>query len=280
MSFGGGGGTTGGTVVGGPTPWAASLAGQLQSQSAQAAADAARQQTTDAINLIRQNYAGAIGSLKPYTSEGIQALDQLNQYMGLNAYNPGTAPTAPVKYTAKDVADQISQSAINNYINQNTTVGQFGGSYHPVYTGVGADDPNIVSAYDKPGANYQTTPGQLISGWAMGGPLGNTQSGVTGQQAFGGYVSDPVRMMLAGELANQKNQGYDSSMQVYNQQMDLYNQAKGLQQQYDAQGPLTPEQVQQKLMEQPGVAFQYNQGLDAVQQIGRASCRERVYVLV
>jgi hypothetical protein len=52
-------------------------------------------------------------------------------------------------------------------------------------------------------------------------------------------------------------------MDMYNQQMDVYNYAKDLSDDY---APMTAQQVQEKLMNQPGVGFQYNQGLDAIQR--------------
>jgi hypothetical protein len=272
MSFGGGG-QTGGVVVGGPTPSAALLAGQYQASAAEAAAEAARRQTSDAINLIRSNYASAFSSLKPYTTEGIQALNELNQYMGLKPYDPGTAPTAPTKKTAADFLDQVTKSDIRNYVMQNTGVSNANNKYgqgfsHLSYYGAGSDDPTLMAS--------------IAPGWA-GAPAGEQNPGGLTIAANLSQQSDPmmvfgrnpiiqnaVRQELAGDLARQANAGFDSQMEMYNQQKDVYDFAKQLQAEYAAQGPLTPEQVQAKLMAQPGVGFQYNQGLDAIQRAASA----------
>jgi hypothetical protein len=260
MSMGGGGSGGGGMVVGGPAPWAANVAGQYQAAAAQAAMGAAQQQTNDAINLIRTQYNNAFMSLKPYTSEGIQALNELNSYMGLQAYNPGTAPTAPKKYTAEDLKDQITNSQIRSNIMMNTNIVQDGAGFsHATYYGPGADAlktaGGTTDAYFDNSGEFQFR--------------GNTGQGYTPARFAGnGFLQDYTRMEMAADLAQQKNATYDTAMETYNQQMDLYNQAKTAYDNY--QGPLTPEEVQAKLMAQPGVGFQYNQGLDAIQRAASA----------
>src|SRR3990167_10901339 len=105
----GGGGQQGGVVVGGPAPWAAGVAGVAQANAARAAADAATQQTNLAINVLREQYANSFINLKPYTKTGIQALNELNQYLGLNAYDPGTPPKEIVKPSYESVLGDVTR---------------------------------------------------------------------------------------------------------------------------------------------------------------------------
>lgn len=92
---GGGGGTTGGTVVQSTAPWAALLAGQYGVDAANQAISANDKAMKDALNAVNQHYIQASYLVQPYRTAGVQALDQLNQYLGLAAYNPGAAPNAP-----------------------------------------------------------------------------------------------------------------------------------------------------------------------------------------
>ncbi len=240
----GGGGTVGGTVVGGPTPYAAQMGGYINAQAAQAASQAATQQTDNAIAAIQQQYAQSAASLKPYTTEGIQALDQLNQYIGLNAYDPGTAPTAPINPANQKPSDVIMPSAVRQNILANigpAPQGSFDGSQ---YFGAGAHATGFTL---NPSIRSQDI-GHIND--IMNDPqIQNANQ----QELFKDYqiMNAPV---YAGNLA------------AYNQQMDVYNQAKALQQQYNAQGPLTPDQVQAKLANTPGYQFQLGQGLDAIQR--------------
>lgn len=255
MSAGGGGG--GGAVVGGPTPYAAYGAGYMQSQAAEAAANAAKQQTNNAINLIRQQYNNAFMTLKPYTSEGITALNELNKYMGLGAYNPGTAPTKPEDNTIDNALKHITDADIKSYVFNNSTFGTnpkggFFGYYN--YSGAGSDDPNIAGRVQDHGD-------------AAGIRVNNTArnlSAISNNTAYQGAI----RQALAKDYVQNNAQTYQTNMDTYNQQMDLYNQAMDQFNNYG--GPYSSEQVQQKLMEQPGVAFQYNQGLDAIQRAASA----------
>jgi len=84
-AFGGGGSSGGGAVVGGPSPQAAIGAGLLQSQAAYAASQAATKAVNEAILAVNQNYQQARYDVQPYRTAGVQALNQLNQYLGLDA---------------------------------------------------------------------------------------------------------------------------------------------------------------------------------------------------
>ena len=279
----GGGGSGGGMVVGGPTPDASLLAGQYQAQAAQAAANAATTQTNAAINLIRDQYNNAFMSLKPYTMEGIQALNELNSYMGLQAYDPGTAPTSPVMKTYQDYMSKVKSSDIMNYIQANTALdarANDGGQtfLHPYYmgSGVNPNDPNDLSgmqgyfAGGDVGPNSTAgAPGVYANADISTGNLGG-MAGYAGTSALLGNpdVKRAAQMAVARQMADQANADFDTRMQAYNQQMDVYNYAK--QQHDNYAGPLTAEQVTEKLMNQPGVAFQYSQGLDAIQRAASA----------
>jgi hypothetical protein len=256
MSMGGGGGG-GSAVVSGPSPAAAIGAGYLQAQAAAAAGNVARQQTNDAINLIRQNYSSAFQALKPYTSEGITALNELNRYMGLGAYNPGTAPTAPKANTIENALGKITDAQVRDYVFNNSTFGtnpkgSFFGYYN--YGGAGADDAGVAGAMQNKGD-------------AAGIRMNNVTRNLSTIANSDPY-KNAIKQALAKEYVQQNQEGYESQMDLYNQQMDLYNLAQDQYQNYG--GNYTPEQVQEKLMSQPGVAFQYNQGLDAIQRAASA----------
>lgn len=256
MSSGGGSSGGGGVVVGGPTPMAAYQAGLLGQQTASYAAQAATQQTHNAINLIRDQYNNAFMSLKPYTTEGIQALNELNSYMGLQAYDPGTAPRSPTAPTIESIKKTLNRQDYKNYVADNIGFqSQYGNSPKAgansnvwVYTGVGNPNPN------GPGANWDTNLYDAVQN------ISNPAS--------------PQYNAIGNELAGQRlpmlQEDYQGKLDSYNQQMDVYNYAQRLNDQYTQAGPLTPDQVTQKLMNQPGVQFQYNQGLDAIQRAAAA----------
>jgi hypothetical protein len=254
MSMGGGGGG-GGAVVQYTDPSSALMAGNFQKQAAQSAAAQATLQVNNAINNIRSNYANAFMDLKPYTQTGIQALDQLNQYMGLNAYDPQTAPTAPIKPTLQTLGADLTPDQLKQYVMDNTyqtmlpgknASGSFAGLR---YTGAGADPNNsVLYTSDK-------TPGDF--GGFINGLVNNPSS-------------DAIRNAIAQNQLPSATKDYNSQMDIYNQQKDSYDYAKQLATQYNAEGPLTPDQVTAKLMAQPGVQFAYNQGLDTLQRAASA----------
>lgn len=241
----GGGGQSGGMVVGGPSPQAAMMSGILNTQAAATAAQAAKDQTNQAINLIRDQYSQAFQTLKPYTSEGISALSQLNQYMGLPGYNPGTAPTAPEAPTIDSLMSKVTDYNISDYINR-----------HLVQTG--ESRYGYSGAWNKDGVQHATGSQWTSNPTTFANPAGFL---MTQDQ-----IREGARQAYAEEQLPGAQEAYKSQLDVYNQQMDLYNQALDQYNQDTAAGPMTPEQVQEKLMAQPGVGFQYNQGLDAIQR--------------
>lgn len=231
MGGGGGGGSSGGgVVVQGVSSDTAHEAGLWNSWAAQAAAKQAQQQSNNAINLIREQYGNAFQALKPYTTEGIQALNELNQYMGLKAYNPGTAPVKPELPSIESLMGKVSNAEAANYLVQNQQIRnkqvQFGG---------------LTSSKDAKGRAWWT-------------PEQSAQ------------ITDISKRAIADEQLKNMQATFDQQMNNYNQQMDVFNYAKQIQGEKEAEGIYTPEQVSEKLMNQPGVAFQYGQGLDALQR--------------
>ena len=270
MPMGGGGGQmTGGTVVQSTNPGGAMLAGNLQTSAVDAAINAARDQTQTAMNAIRQNYSNAFMDLKPYSQTGIQALDELNSYLGLKAYDPGTAPKAPISPTLEAEMAKITGSNIRDYITQNTNPYDFqskNGLPGLTYQGAGA---------------FNTVPitGGIAIGTSVGGPasMSGLQNLIMTGQGNGVVITpeqsksvmDAIRHRLAEDNLPRSQAEYDSLMPQYNQQMDMYNYAKGLQGQYA--NPLTPDQVSAKLAQTPGYQFQLGQGVDAIQRAASAS---------
>src|SRR5688572_27419542 len=114
--MGGGGGSSESTSYGylpELSPGAAAIIGNYQSSAAEQAANIAKEQLGAAMASITKNFTDARVALNPYSQQGVQATNKLNQYLGLDAYNPGSAPTAPTSYTP-------SATEIKNYLGQNT----------------------------------------------------------------------------------------------------------------------------------------------------------------
>jgi hypothetical protein len=272
---GGGSGGGGGAVVGGPSPFGAMLAGQYQSQAAQAASDAAQEAISSAINSINRQYQQARYDVQPYRTTGVQALDQLNQYMGLDPYNPGAAPNAPVKKTAEDFLDQINKSQVNNYITQNTSwvpsTNKGGQSWlHPYYMGEGVDE-------NTPGWRPATTGSD--GGYYMAGVMGPGQIGqgkdISGLGASGYFMGQPAiveaaRRALANEKATQANMSFDVDMEAYNRNLEEYNQNKAWYDKYKAEGPLSSSQVTDRITNLPGYQAELGQGINAIQKAAGA----------
>ncbi len=263
--LGGGGGQSGGTVVGGPEPWAATVAGLYQANAATAAAQAAQQATNDAILAMNHQYQQARYDVQPYRVEGVQALNQLNQYMGLQAYNPGAAPEAPKQMTIADASKKIKQNDINDFIRQNTT-----------YVGGGADPAhNKYYSYNGPGAAEAAKLGDRSNNYA-GGNQNVTGGYYSGRvdlfgdpvQTFGQgtIVSDLARKALAQQMIDDNQPQYEQSISAYKQNLDEYNQNKAWYDQYTAEGPYTSQQVSDKISNLPGYQAELQQGVDAIQK--------------
>lgn len=251
-AFGGGGGG-GGAVVGGPSPAASYGAAYIQSQAAQAAAAQAKQAVNDAILSINKNYSQARYDVQPYRTQGVQALNQLNQYLGLDAYNPGAAPTAPKENTVENALGKISKADVQNYVLNNSTFGtnsdgKFFGYYN--YMGAGADDPNVAGAM---------TPGGDAAGIRMRN-VTKSLSTIMNSPAY----SDAIKRSLAEDYVKENQDLYDQSVVDYNRNKDEWQQNLDWYNQYQAEGPLTSEQVVAKISGQPGYAAEMQQGVDAI----------------
>lgn len=136
----GGGGGGGGMVVGGPAPWAAMKAGDMQAAAAFEANNQAQEGVRTAIASINENYGKARYAVQPYRTEGVQALNQLNQYLGLDPYNPGTAPK-----TKDQLINDITHSQVLQYIygNSDPTADDKG---NRIYRGVGSGPGGMTPA--------------------------------------------------------------------------------------------------------------------------------------
>jgi hypothetical protein len=245
MGGGGGGSVGGGVVVGGPSPSAAYRAGLINSRAASAAANAVTEQTNTAINFLRSQYNNATMALKPYTMEGIQALNELNQYLGMSqGYNPGTAPRAPTAPTLESLAGKVNQDQVRQYIMDNTQYSNGTFKY------IGTNPNNLNTQKGK-----KTLSGLQNSDIAE---LINSLSVPTNTSIY-----SPIQQAIAQRQLGQAEESYQSQLDQYNQQMDVYNYAKA---QNEAYRPLTPEEVSANLAQTPGYQFQLGQGMDAIQR--------------
>ena len=250
----GGGGKTGGTVVGGPSKWAAYQAGNYQANAATEAAQLYQDSINTAISQMNQHYQQARYDVQPYRTEGVQALNQLNQYLQLDPYNPGAAPEvtqsdidAYIKANSRllDVESEYSNDA--NYKN-----GPHRG-YHAQYTGVGAREllnatnQRVGNTYDQswatgtpqgqdPEEGY-TIAGNRLQGYGLNDFYGNT------------IINNAVRSELEGLQARDKAE---------------WAQNKAWYDKYKAEGPYTQQQISDKISNLPGYQAELQQGVDAI----------------
>lgn len=249
-------------VVQQTNPAAALEAGQIGATAAQAASDYASQATSSAINEINQQYMYAQAALQPTETSGVQAQDQLNQYLGLSPYNPGSAPTAPVKATAASEDANVTQSQIQAYINENT-------SYQGM---VGADgNTRYYPTYSGPSSSGQLG-GTSVNGYDVNkGVFVGTGKGTAPTAGGAEFYSDPTvtgsaQEAVAQQMAQQANSTYDSQYAQYQQQLQNYNTNLGFYNQYQAQGPLTQAQITQNMINQPGFQAEEKQGTQMINQ--------------
>lgn len=268
----GGGGSTGGAVVQTTSPWAAYAAGNLGATAAQAAADTYSQQINNALSSLNQNYAAAVQGLQPYTQTGVQALDQLNQYMGLSPYQ-AQAPTAPTAPNVNDYLNQVTSAQVNDYINQNTMMqavpnreGQ--DFYFPVYTGGGAYNNIPQTLKNNPSGDTQLGTGQYKN---LGGIVGASTNVMSPYGQFSGnqQVMNLAKQALAQQMVNQAMPNYKNQVTQYNTDLANYNQDQQWAQQYGT--PMTSDQVLNNITNQPGYQAQLNQGITAIQKSAAGS---------
>jgi len=238
--------STSSAVVQSTKPAAAIEAGMIGSNAAQVASQEATQAIDTAINEVNTQYTYAQAAVQPYETSGVAALDQLNQYLGLPAYNPGNAPTAPTYYTAADEAKNVSQQDINQYIQQNESYnpqGTFGYDY--TYTGAGS---NLVTTQNNHNGQGQTL-------------MGATQ-GINA--LMGDNMSNPIVQTLAQQDATQANSTYGTEMAQYNQNLNAYNSNLADYNKYAAEGPLNQQQITQNITNLPGYQSLLSQGTAAI----------------
>lgn len=271
----GGGQQTGGTVIQQVNPASAMQAGALQAQAAQEASNAYTTSVNQAMQQLNQQYQAAVSNLNPTSQAGMQALDQLNQYLGLNPESIAK-PTAPISPT-------IGDAAAANYILQNSHIVNDDpmGNATYVYSGLGAQGVapgDFIGGYltaGSPGpsgssaagsATYSngtpTTPLTGAYGYGMSNPL-------VGNQGLLNAVNQALTQQALADPTSTLSQQYAQAQQTYNQQLANYNQDQQWMQQYGT--PLTSAQITQNVTNQPGYQAQLNAGVDAIQRASSAN---------
>jgi hypothetical protein len=252
------------------SPDNARVIGNYQATAATQAGDIAKQQMAAAMANITSSFVDARSALSPYTSQGVQATDKLNQYLGLDPYNPGSAPTSPAAYTP-------SATEIKSYLGNNIGYNAIGG------------DNNLYAVYNGTGAKYdgwsKTSAGGPDSGQMVLGYAGTVNPGETSNPGGHGYsntasqvdslynnadIRGQVSNMLGQQYADNNKDYITAQQKQYNQDLAAYNQNKAWYDQYKGQGAKTQEQIQQEVQNQPGYAAQLNEGINAVQKTASA----------
>lgn len=247
-----GGGESGGSVVQYTPQGVATEAGSISSAAARAAGELASQSIGTAIQVINSQYNRAATQLKPYTQEGVQALNQLNQYLQLDAYNPGKAPKAPVQPTLDMFMKSIGSGQVDDYIAGHTTfhTDGDGSGYHGFssYGGVGA---HVTTPANNPDAVAKHEDlGQLASFYGDAGITGAVR-----KQLATDAMNDPFNPQNL--LYNINNENYQNDLESWQYANDQYNK-------YHAEGPFTSEQISDKISNLPGYQAQLSQGIHAI----------------
>jgi hypothetical protein len=258
-AFGGGGGSSGGgAVVGGPSPQASLQASQLQAQAARDAAATAKQAVNDAILSINKNYQQARYDVQPYRTEGIQALNQLNQYLGLQAYNPGAAPEAPKALNLNDFKAKVKSGEIRGWIEDNSIL-----SGAPKKAGDNRLYPAFIDPTGGSGPN-----GSNISRGGQANVFAGTQ-GANMTSAGSSFYGDPtIRNAAITSIAQQNIQDatpqYEQDVSAYNRNQAEWQQNLDWYNKYTAEGPKTQQQITDEISAQPGYSAELNQGVEAI----------------
>lgn len=255
--------STQGTLVQSTSPWAALMAGQWGQQAASQAAQAAQQSTRDAINAINSQYNQSRYDLSPYRTTGVQALNQLNQYMGLEAYNPGAAPTAPTQKSGWDDLDiaKLRRQAM-------ALAPEYGKDLLDYAASLGRDINT-----DVPLQNWLVS--SLATNLARSGEKGlkdpTTYQFLNSYLGAGGTFSGGDGMASEIDIRNKAyEEAYGIDMEGYNRNLDEYNQNKAMYDKYSAEGPLTSQQISDKISALPGYQAQLDQGVNAIQKAAGA----------
>lgn len=247
MGGGSGGGQQGGSVVQYTDPAAAMRAGML----GVAAASEASQQSTAAINSaiesINKNYAQARYDVQPYRTEGVQALNKLNQYLQLDPYNPGNAPEV-----------HVTEGQQRDYINQHSMLGP------------NPRDPNAWTngnlSYMYNGVYDPKTNGGMMNGEQIG-PVAdffNQRAGFKGSNkdnlGLSTFYGDPNLMNTVKQHLTQEQ--LDDP--AFKRDVSEWEQNKKWYDQYTAEGPLNSDQIFDRISNLPGYQAQLHQGSDAI----------------
>jgi hypothetical protein len=252
----------------GPTQAAAQQAASAQIGAAQIAAQAATQNTTSAINALMGQYGTALQMANPAINTGNQAAAQYNYMLGMPAVAPGAAPTAPTMGKAVDP----TQQQIQQYVTANST---------PVYNAnTGALMPGVGGQqFQYTGAGARNNQADLIAEAKSRG----TGTGYSDQQfAQGDYgtINNLASDFNAGGAAKQAlidqqqpglKQAYDTANTTYQQQLAQYNQQKGVYDQYQGKGQATGSDINNVVNNLPGMQFEQQQGIQAIQNAASAS---------
>lgn len=256
----------GGSVVESTAPWAAEEAGSIGANAAYAANQSYQTTIDSALNNINQNYQSALTGLQPASQAGVQALDQINQYLGLDPYTPAVKPTAPTMPTLQSEEAKVTPQQADQYIIGNTLVGGYSNGYGGAYsdylgnTSASGDGTQGTNAYSANGQIPGASSAGIIfnagdnGGNELGG-LGQFQSGATAGIAYNNLQNDLP--------------AYQTAMQNYQLQSANYAQDQQWAQQYGT--PLTAQQISDNVTNQPGYQAQLSQGISAINKSDTAS---------
>lgn len=254
------------------SPGDAQIIGNYQQNAANNAAAIAQQQLGAAMAQVQQNFNSANTALAPYSQTGVEAQDQLNQYLGLSPYNPGTAPTAPTAYAP-------TPTDIQNYISQNISeMGSGDNNIYAMYNGVGSsydgwsnwdEDGSRPTGQDVVGALGVVNP--AVQNAALPAGLATNQNAIVQNL----YNNQTVNQAVTQQLTQQYNDNNAATIaaqnQTYQQDLANYNQNEALYNQYTAAGPLTAQQIDDNITNQPGYQAQQDAGITAIQKAASAN---------
>lgn len=241
--MGGGGGSSGGSVVQTTAPWAAMQAGELGANAAKEASTLSTNAINTAISQMNASYQKASYALQPYRASGVEALNKLNSYLGLSAYNPGNAPKSLQEQAAAYANDN---KRIKSYIDENVSRDDAMNAFR--YGGVGVDEFNAQG--DKYWGRNPQDPEQP----GMSNPVKSLNM-LYGNQA----IQNNVKKYLMDEFLNDP-----TKVEGINQTQNEYNQMKASYDKYNAQGPMTQAQITDSIVNQPGYQAELDQGIQAI----------------
>ena len=235
----GGGEASGGSVVQYTDPAAAMKAGNLGAMAAFSASQMASGQIQTAIQQLNSSYRAASSMMMPWTQTGIQALDQMNQYLGLDPFKPASAPTNP---TMESLAAKMTSSQVRDYIGQNIQLSQNQGGFHP----------------GTPGAKYTGygTAGSGAEDWWSSG-ADNAMDAVS-QMMYDPNVNHLARLGAAQQALPDAQAQYAIDKSNYDQQMAWAEQYKT---------PYTYQEINDRISNEPGFQAELKAGTDTISKL-------------